>query len=104
MQVKIALLGLSAEQVAEATIAYEPIWAIGTGKVATKEQAQEVCAAIRKCVADTFGSDAANAMRVQYGGSVTGDSAPELFAMDDIDGGLIGGASLKPDFGRIVNA
>ena len=104
MQVKIALLGLTAEQVKDVVIAYEPIWAIGTGKVATKEQAQEVCAAIRACVAEVFGADAAQAMRIQYGGSVTGDSAPDLFAMEDIDGGLVGGASLKPDFGRIVNA
>ncbi len=104
MQVKIALLGLSAEQVKDVVIAYEPIWAIGTGKVATKEQAQEVCAAIRKCVCEVYGCEAAEAMRIQYGGSVSGDSAPELFAMDDIDGGLVGGASLKPDFGRIVNA
>ena len=104
MQIKIALLGLTPEQVKDVVIAYEPIWAIGTGKVATKEQAQEVCGAIRGCVAEVFGAEAADAMRIQYGGSVTGDSAPELFAMEDIDGGLVGGASLKPDFGRIVNA
>ena len=104
MQIKIALLGLTPEQVAQTVIAYEPIWAIGTGKVATKEQAQEVCGAIRKCIAEIAGAEAAEAIRIQYGGSVTGDSAPELFAMEDIDGGLIGGASLKPDFARIVNA
>ena len=104
MQVKIALLGLTAEQVKEAVIAYEPIWAIGTGKVATNEQAEEVCKAIRECVCEVYGPEAAEAIRIQYGGSVTGDSAAGLFAMDNIDGGLVGGASLKPDFGRIVNA
>ena len=104
MQVKIALLGLSAQQVSEAVIAYEPIWAIGTGRVATKEQAQEVCCAIRECIAQVFGTEAAQAIRIQYGGSVTGDSAADLFSMEDIDGGLVGGASLKSDFGKIVNA
>lgn len=104
MQVKIALLGLTPDQIKEAVIAYEPIWAIGTGKVATKEQAQEVCGAIRACVAEIAGQDAADAIRIQYGGSVTGDSAADLFSMADIDGGLVGGASLKPDFGNIVNA
>lgn len=104
MQIKIALLGLTPEQIAKAIIAYEPIWAIGTGVVATKEQAQEVCSAIRACVKEIAGEEAAEAIRIQYGGSVTGDSAPDLFAMEDIDGGLVGGASLKPDFGRIVNA
>lgn len=104
MQVKIALLGLTPEQIKDAVIAYEPIWAIGTGKVATKEQAQEVCGAIRACVCEIAGEETANAMRIQYGGSVTGESAADLFSMADIDGGLVGGASLKPDFGNIVNA
>jgi len=96
-QTKIALLGLSVEQVKETVIAYEPIWAIGTGKVATSEQAQEVCAIIRVCVAELFGGDAAEAVRIQYGGSVTAATANELFGMKDIDGGLVGGASLKLD-------
>ncbi len=100
---KIALLGVSAEQAAKAVIAYEPIWAIGTGKVATTEQAQEVCAAVRACVAEIYDQATADAIRVQYGGSVSASSAPELFAQPDIDGGLVGGAALKPDFGKIVN-
>lgn len=96
-QTKIALLGLTAAQIAETVIAYEPIWAIGTGKVATSEQAQEVCGIIRACVAELFGAAAAEAVRIQYGGSVTGATAAELFGMKDIDGGLVGGASLKLD-------
>jgi len=84
-------------------IAYEPIWAIGTGKVATTEQAQEVCCAIRKLIAEIYDEATAESIRIQYGGSVNGTSAPELFAQPDIDGGLIGGASLKEDFGNIVN-
>lgn len=104
IQIKKGLKGLTAEQASDVVIAYEPIWAIGTGKVATKEQAQEVCAAIRSTLADVFGKDIADKMRIQYGGSVTGKSASELFAMDDIDGGLVGGASLKEDFKNIVNA
>ncbi len=103
-QVKTGLKGLTAEQAAEIVIAYEPIWAIGTGKVATKEQAQEVCESIRKVFAEMYGEDAASKVRIQYGGSVTGKSAPELFAMADIDGGLVGGASLKEDFINIVNS
>ncbi len=102
-QIKVAFLGVSAAQAATAVIAYEPIWAIGTGKVATKEQAQEVCKAIRDCIAEIYDTDTAAAIRIQYGGSVSAASAPELFAMPDIDGGLVGGASLKPDFGKIVN-
>ena len=84
-------------------IAYEPIWAIGTGKVATSEQAQEVCHAIRECIKELYDETTAESIRIQYGGSVSASSAPELFAMPDIDGGLVGGASLKPDFGKIVN-
>lgn len=102
-QVKIALLGVTAEQAAAAVIAYEPIWAIGTGKVATTEQAEEVCAAIRVCVGEIYDEATAEAIRIQYGGSVSAASAPELFAQPDIDGGLVGGAALKPDFGKIVN-
>lgn len=102
-QIKIAFLQVSAEQAKTAVIAYEPIWAIGTGKVATTEQAQEVCKAIRDCIAELYDEATAETIRIQYGGSVSADSAPELFAQPDIDGGLVGGASLKPDFGKIVN-
>ena len=102
-QIKIAFLNVTSAQAKEAVIAYEPIWAIGTGKVATSEQAEEVCAAIRACIAEIFDDTTAEAIRIQYGGSVSASSAPELFAMPNIDGGLVGGASLKPDFGKIVN-
>ena len=102
-QVKIALLNVTAEQAATAVIAYEPIWAIGTGKVATTEQAEEVCAAIRACISEIYDEATAEAIRIQYGGSVSASSAPELFAQANIDGGLVGGAALKPDFGKIVN-
>ena len=102
-QIKIAFQGVTADQAKTAVIAYEPIWAIGTGKVATTEQAQEVCKAIRECIAEVYDQATADAIRIQYGGSVSAASAPELFAQDDIDGGLVGGASLKPDFGKIVN-
>ena len=102
-QIKIAFLNVTADQAKTAVIAYEPIWAIGTGKVATTEQAQEVCAAIRACISEIYDEATAEAIRIQYGGSVSASSAPELFAQADIDGGLVGGASLKPDFGAIVN-
>ena len=102
-QVKVGFLGLTAEQAKEAVIAYEPIWAIGTGKTATTEQAQEVCKAIRECIAEEYDEATAEAIRIQYGGSVNAATAPELFAQADIDGGLVGGAALKPDFGKIVN-
>ena len=102
-QVKIAFLNVTADQAKTAVIAYEPIWAIGTGKVATTEQAQEVCAAIRACIGEIYDEATAEAIRIQYGGSVSAASAPELFAQPDIDGGLVGGASLKPEFGQIVN-
>ena len=84
-------------------IAYEPIWAIGTGKTATAQQAQEVCAAIRQVLAELYGQETADAIRIQYGGSVNGKNAPQLFAMADIDGGLVGGASLKEEFAEIVH-
>ena len=103
MQIKSDLVDVTAEQVASMVIAYEPIWAIGTGKVATTEQAQEVCAAIRACIGEIYDEATAQAIRIQYGGSVSAASAPELFAQPDIDGGLVGGASLKEDFGAIVN-
>ena len=90
-------------QAKTAVIAYEPIWAIGTGKTATTEQAQEVCAAIRVCIGEIYDEATAEAIRIQYGGSVNAGTAAELFAQPDIDGGLVGGAALKPDFGKIVN-
>ena len=102
-QIKIAFLNVAAEDAAKTVIAYEPIWAIGTGKVATTEQAEEVCAAIRVCIGEIYDEATAEAIRIQYGGSVSAASAPELFAQANIDGGLVGGASLKPDFGKIVN-
>ena len=102
-QIKIAFLNVTVDQAKTAVIAYEPIWAIGTGKVATTEQAEEVCAAIRVCIGEIYDEATAEAIRIQYGGSVSASSAPELFAQPDIDGGLVGGASLKPDFGKIVN-
>jgi triosephosphate isomerase len=102
-QVKIALLGLSEEQVKTLVIAYEPIWAIGTGKTATNEQANEVCSIIRETVKALYGEEVSDAVRIQYGGSVTAANAGELFNMSDIDGGLVGGASLKlDDFEKIA--
>ena len=103
MQIKSDLKDVTAEQVASMVIAYEPIWAIGTGKTATTEQAEEVCKAIRDCIKEVYGADTAEKVRIQYGGSVNAGNAAELFAQPDIDGGLVGGASLKADFGKIVN-
>ena len=102
-QIKIAFLNVTAEQAKAAVIAYEPIWAIGTGNTATTEQAEEVCAAIRACIREIYDEATAEAIRIQYGGSVNGGNAAELFAQADIDGGLVGGASLKEEFGKIVN-
>ena len=102
-QVKIGLLNVTADQAKEMVIAYEPIWAIGTGVTATTEQAEEVCAGIRALIAEIYDEATAEAIRIQYGGSVNGGNAAELFAQADIDGGLVGGASLKADFGKIVN-
>lgn len=102
-QIKIAFQNVTTEQAKKAVIAYEPIWAIGTGKVATTQQAQEVCKAIRECIAEIYDAQTAETIRIQYGGSVNGSNAAELFAQADIDGGLVGGASLTPDFGKIVN-
>ena len=105
MQVKIALNGVTADELKNVVIAYEPIWAIGTGKTATADQAEEVCAAIRKVVGELYGADAAKALTVQYGGSMNPKNAAELLAQPDIDGGLIGGAALKPEqFVDIINA
>jgi triosephosphate isomerase len=102
-QIKIAFQNVTADQAKTAVIAYEPIWAIGTGKTATSDQAEEVCAAVRACIAEIYDDATAAEIRIQYGGSVNGSNAAELFAKPDIDGGLVGGASLKPDFGAIVN-
>jgi triosephosphate isomerase len=102
-QISAGLAGLQAEQVAAMVIAYEPIWAIGTGKTATADDAQAVCAAVRNAVAAQFGADAAAAVRIQYGGSVKAGTTEELMAQPDVDGALVGGASLDPDeFARIV--
>lgn len=104
-QTKIALLGVSKEELSRVIIAYEPVWAIGTGLTATPEQANEVNAFIRKTVEALYDKEAADALVVQYGGSMNAKNAQELLAMPDIDGGLIGGASLKaPDFAQIVKA
>ena len=102
-QIKIAFQNVTAEQAKTAVIAYEPIWAIGTGKTATSDQAEEVCGAIRACIAEVYDEATAAEIRIQYGGSVNASNAAELFAKPDIDGGLVGGASLKADFGKIVN-
>ena len=102
-QIKIAFQNVTADQAKTAVIAYEPIWAIGTGKTATSDQAEEVCGAIRACIAEVYDDATAAEIRIQYGGSVNAGNAAELFAKPDIDGGLVGGASLKPDFGKIVN-
>lgn len=105
MQTKIALGGVSAEELKRIIIAYEPIWAIGTGKTATAQQANEVCASIRSVIAGLYGKNAADAFTIQYGGSMNAKNAAELLAQPDVDGGLIGGASLKPaDFAEIVKA
>jgi triosephosphate isomerase (TIM) len=102
-QLMSVLEGRTAEHVKEMVIAYEPIWAIGTGRTATSQDAQDVCAAIRLKIAEAVGKEAAQAVRIQYGGSVKGANAQELMAMPDIDGALVGGASLLPDdFAQIV--
>lgn len=103
LQIKSDLQGVTAEQAASMVIAYEPIWAIGTGKTATSDQAEEVCKAIRDTIADIYGSDTAEKIRIQYGGSMKPANCKELLAKPDIDGGLIGGAALKADFAEIVN-
>jgi len=104
-QVHGGLAGLSPEQARELVVAYEPVWAIGTGKVATTAQAQEVHAAIRKLLSSAFGQAVAAGIRIQYGGSVKPDNAADLLAQPDIDGALVGGASLKADdFARIVKS
>ncbi len=103
-QTKLALDGLSNNQVENTIIAYEPIWAIGTGKTATKEDANQSIKAIRNKIEEIYGKEVAEKVIIQYGGSVKSSNAKELFTMSDIDGGLVGGASLKADeFSKIVN-
>ncbi len=105
MQVKIAFGGVSADQAKKAIIAYEPVWAIGTGKTATNEQADEVCGIIRETIGELYDSATAEAIIIQYGGSMNAGNAEALLAMPNIDGGLIGGAALKPnDFATIVKS
>ena len=103
-QITWDLFEVTADQVKELVIAYEPIWAIGTGETATADQAQEVCKMIREVIAEMYDAPTAEAVRIQYGGSMNASNAAELLSKEDIDGGLIGGAALKPDFGQIVNA
>ncbi len=105
MQTKLDLAGVSAEELKNVIIAYEPVWAIGTGLTATPEQADETCGVIRAAVAELYGADAAEELTVQYGGSMNDANAAELLAKVNVDGGLIGGASLKTDkFTAIVKA
>ena len=105
MQTKIALGGVTEEELKRIIIAYEPVWAIGTGKTATAQQANEVCHTIRECIASVYSQAAADGITIQYGGSMNAGNAAELLAQPDVDGGLIGGASLKPnDFATIVKA
>ncbi|MDR0196744.1 MAG: triose-phosphate isomerase [Oscillospiraceae bacterium] len=104
-QIKLDMAGFSSAEVKKTVIAYEPVWAIGTGKTATSEQAGEACGLIRSVIAKLHGKDTANAVTIQYGGSMNAQNAAELVAMPDVDGGLIGGASLKSaDFGEIIKA
>ena len=103
-QIKWDLDGITADQVKNLVIAYEPIWAIGTGETATADQAEEVCGLIRELIAKLYDQATADEVRIQYGGSMNAGNAAELLSKPNIDGGLIGGASLKPDFGKIVNA
>ena len=105
MQTKLDLAGISAEQLKNVIIAYEPVWAIGTGLTATPEQADETCGAIRAVFAELYGAEAAEEITIQYGGSMNDGNAAELLAKKNVDGGLIGGASLKTDkFTAIVKA
>ena len=102
-QIKSDLKDVAAADAAKLVIAYEPIWAIGTGKTATSEQAEEICKAVRDCIREMYDDDTAEKVRIQYGGSVNAGNAAELFTKPNIDGALVGGASLKADFGKIVN-
>lgn len=104
-QIKIALKGITAAQVKDIIIAYEPIWAIGTGKTATADQADEVCGIIRQVLSELYDADTAEGVTIQYGGSMNAGNCAELLSKYHVDGGLIGGASLKaPDFSTIVAA
>ena len=103
LQIKSDLKDVSAADVAKLVIAYEPIWAIGTGKTATSDQAEEICKAVRDCIREMYDDATAEKVRIQYGGSVNAGNAAELFTKPNIDGALVGGASLKADFGQIVN-
>ena len=104
-QIKLDFYDVSAEDLKKCIIAYEPVWAIGTGKTATADQAQEVCAFIRNTLAKLYGKDVADTITIQYGGSMNAGNAAELLSKPDVDGGLIGGASLKaPDLATIINA
>ena len=104
MQIKADMLGISADDAKKVVIAYEPIWAIGTGKTATADQADEVCGIIRDVIAEIYDDATAEVIRIQYGGSMNAGNAVELLSKPNIDGGLIGGASLKaPDFSKITN-
>ena len=105
LQVKAALYGVEPVSMKRSVIAYEPIWAIGTGRTATSDQAEEVCGAIRDCIREMYGARVARSVTIQYGGSMNAGNAFELLSKPNVDGGLIGGASLKPsDFAAIVNA
>ena len=103
-QIKLDFFGISADDLKKCIIAYEPVWAIGTGKTATADQAEEVCAFIRATLAKLYGADVAETITIQYGGSMNAKNAEELLSKTNVDGGLIGGASLKADFGQVVNA
>ena len=103
LQIKSDLKDVAAADVAKLVIAYEPIWAIGTGKTATSDQAEEICKAVRDCIREMYDDATAEKVRIQYGGSVNASNAAELFTKPNIDGALVGGASLKADFGQIVN-
>ena len=103
-QIKGGLAGVTPEEMKKVVIAYEPIWAIGTGRTATAEQAQEVCGYIRGVLGKLYGEELAKGVQILYGGSMNGKNAKELLAQPDIDGGLIGGASLKPEFADIIGA
>lgn len=105
MQTKIALTGVTEDMLSNVLIAYEPVWAIGTGKTATAEQAEEVCRSIRQTLSELYGAEKAESVTIQYGGSMNATNAAELLSKENVDGGLIGGASLKaPDFAAIVKA
>ena len=103
-QIKLDLFNVTEEELKNVVIAYEPVWAIGTGKTATADQAEEVCAFIRATIAKLYNQAAADAVTIQYGGSMNDGNADELLSKTNVDGGLIGGASLKADFGQVVNA